>query len=44
MSAVTDVLVGNGAVAMIGTQLAEEWSGPHTSAFLPDPSIVFGRR
>ena len=43
MSDVTDVLVGNGAVAMIGTQLAEEWSGLHTGAFLTDPSIVFGR-
>ena len=43
MSDVTDVLVGNRAVAMIGTQLAEEWSGLHTGAFLTDPSIVFGR-
>jgi putative ATP-dependent endonuclease of the OLD family len=44
MSAVTDVLVGNGAFAMIGTQVAEEWSGLHTGAFLADPSIVFGPR
>jgi len=43
MSEVTEVLVGNHAVATIGTQLAEEWSGLHTGAFLQDPSIAFGR-
>ena len=43
MSDVTDVLVGNRAVATIGTQLAEEWSGLHAGAFFTDPSIAFGR-
>ena len=43
MADVTDVLVGNAAVARIGTQLAEEWSGLHTGAFFTDPSIAFGR-
>lgn len=43
MAEVTDVLVGNAAVARIGTQVAEEWSGLHTGAFLTDPSIAFGR-
>jgi putative ATP-dependent endonuclease of OLD family len=41
MVEVTDVLVGNAAVARIGTQLAEEWSGLHTGAFFtthPSPS------
>jgi putative ATP-dependent endonuclease of OLD family len=43
MADVTVVLVGNAAVARIGTQLAEEWSGLHTGAFFADPSIAFGR-
>jgi putative ATP-dependent endonuclease of OLD family len=43
MTEVTEVLVGNGAVATIGTQLAKEWSRLHTGAFFKDPSIAFGR-
>jgi putative ATP-dependent endonuclease of OLD family len=43
MTEVTEVLVANGAVATIGDQLAEEWSGLHTGAFFKDPSIAFGR-
>lgn len=43
MADVTDVLVGNAAVARIGTQLAEEWAGLHKGAFFADPSIAFGR-
>lgn len=43
MSEMTDVLVGNGAIAAIGTQLVEEWSGLHSGAFFKDPSIAFGR-
>jgi putative ATP-dependent endonuclease of OLD family len=43
MTKVTEVLVANGAVAMIGTQMAKEWSGLHTGAFFKDPAIAFGR-
>ncbi len=43
MTEVTDVLVANEAVATIGDQLAEEWSGLHSGAFFKDPSIAFGR-
>ena len=43
MTEVTDVLVANEAVATIGDQLAEEWSGLHSGAFFRDPSIAFGR-
>lgn len=43
MVEVTDVLVGNSAVASIGTQLAKEWLGLHTGAFFKDPAIAFGR-
>lgn len=43
MAEVTEVLVANGAVATIGTQLADEWSGLHTGMFFTDPSIAFGR-
>ncbi len=43
MTQVTDVLLANGAVAKIGNQLAEEWSGLHSGAFFKDPSIAFGR-
>ncbi len=43
MTKVTDVLLGNDAVAAIGRQLACEWSGLHTGAFFKDPSIAFGR-
>jgi putative ATP-dependent endonuclease of OLD family len=43
MAEVTDVLVANDAVATIGDQLAEEWSGLHSGAFFKDPSIAFGR-
>ena len=42
MSSVTDVLVGNDAVATIGTHLAKEWSGLHAGTFFKDPSIAFG--
>jgi putative ATP-dependent endonuclease of OLD family len=43
MTEVTEVLVANGAVAMLGGQLADQWSGLHTGAFFKDPSIAFGR-
>jgi putative ATP-dependent endonuclease of OLD family len=43
MTQVTDVLVGNEAVATIGTGLAKEWSGLHSGAFFKDPSLAFGR-
>jgi putative ATP-dependent endonuclease of OLD family len=43
MTEVTDVLVANEAVATIGNQLAEEWSGLHSGVFFKDPSIAFGR-
>ncbi|WET81082.1 hypothetical protein P3102_07605 [Amycolatopsis sp. QT-25] len=43
MTDITDVLVANVAVATIGGQLAEEWSGLHSGAFFKDPSIAFGR-
>jgi len=43
MSEVTEALVGNEAVAAIGMQLAEEWSGLHSGLFFKDPSIAFGR-
>ncbi len=43
MTEVTNVLVANEAVATIGDQLAEEWSGLHSGAFFKDPSIAFGR-
>ncbi len=43
MAEMTEVLVGNGAVETIGTQLAQEWSGLHTGKFFSDPSIAFGR-
>lgn len=43
MADLTDVLVGNGAVATIGTELGKEWSGLHTGAFFKDPSLAFGR-
>jgi putative ATP-dependent endonuclease of the OLD family len=43
MTEVTDVLIANEAVATIGNQLAEEWSGLHSGAFFKDPSIAFGR-
>ncbi|MEV7551929.1 AAA family ATPase [Amycolatopsis sp. NPDC089917] len=43
MTDITDVLVANVAVATIGDQLAEEWSGLHSGAFFKDPSIAFGR-
>lgn len=43
MTDITDVLVDNVAVATIGDQLAEEWSGLHSGAFFKDPSIAFGR-
>ena len=43
MTEVTDALVANEAVATIGYQLAEEWSGLHSGTFFKDPSIAFGR-
>ncbi len=43
MTDVTEVLVGNRAVATIGNQLAKEWSGLHAGAFFKEPSIAFGR-
>lgn len=43
MSDVTDVLAANRAVSEIGNQLAREWSGLHTGAFLKDPALAFGR-
>jgi putative ATP-dependent endonuclease of OLD family len=43
MAEVTDVLVGNDAVATITERLAREWSGLHAGAFFKDPSIAFGR-
>ena len=43
MTEVTDVLAANEAVATIGNQLAEEWSGFHSGAFFKHPSIAFGR-
>ena len=43
MTQVTDVLGANEAVATIGDQLAQEWSGLHSGAFFKDPSIAFGR-
>lgn len=41
MSDVTDVLAANRAVSEIGNQLAREWSGLHTGAFLKDPALAF---
>lgn len=43
MTRVTEVLVTNDAVATVGDQLAEEWSGLHAGTFFKDPSIAFGR-
>jgi putative ATP-dependent endonuclease of OLD family len=43
MAEVTDALVANEAVATIGEQLAEEWSGLHSGVFFKDPAIAFGR-
>ncbi|MFC5789151.1 DUF2813 domain-containing protein [Agromyces tardus] len=38
----TEALADNDAVKSISVQLAEEWSGLHSGAFLADPSIAFG--
>lgn len=38
----TDALADNDAVKSIGVQLAGEWKGLHSGAFLTDPSIAFG--
>lgn len=43
MAEVTDALVTNEAVATVGQQLAEEWSGLHSGVFFKDPSLAFGR-
>lgn len=43
MAEITDLLGGNDAVAIIGKQLAREWSALHAGDFFKDPSIAFGR-
>lgn len=40
---ITDTLASNSAVASVGLQLTEQWSGLHKGAFFADPSIAFGR-
>lgn len=39
---ITDELIGNAAVAGVGTLLAAEWSGLHSGDFFKTPSLAFG--
>ncbi|MGW1341386.1 ATP-dependent nuclease [Kribbella sp. NPDC002412] len=39
---ITAALIGNAAVAGVGTLLTAEWSGLHTGEFFKTPSIAFG--
>jgi putative ATP-dependent endonuclease of OLD family len=40
---ISDSMASNEAVAQIGVELRQAWSGLHRGAFFKDPSIAFGR-